>query len=143
MARSYAAEQVSWRKRWGSPRCRSPNERSGSAHCSLEHSRGTLDGHGCVVDLYWRRRFVFTPSWQIHATNSCKIGSIVYPNSPPILPCPNPWVSLASIIWQFWDPTWRTLQRAQLQGREARTDGKTVWVVSQLVMRAKSLKVTG
>ncbi|KAF8601034.1 hypothetical protein BDV93DRAFT_608400 [Ceratobasidium sp. AG-I] len=58
-------------------------------------------------------------------------ASLVYPNSPPILPYPNPLISLASIFWQFWDPTWRTLQRAQLQGREARTDGKVVWIRCQ------------
>ncbi|KAG8745893.1 hypothetical protein FRC10_006697 [Ceratobasidium sp. 414] len=39
---------------------------------------------------------------------------------------------LPSILWQFWDPTWRMLQRSQSQGREVRIEGKTVWVLVAL-----------
>lgn len=102
-----------------------------------------MDRHGCLVDLYWRRRFVFMLLEQSQATDSYYLGSLLHPNPPPILPCPNPLVSLASIFWQYWDPTWRTLQRAQLQGREARTDGKIVWVVSQFVLEIITFRLTG
>ncbi|KAG8690905.1 hypothetical protein FRC08_010318, partial [Ceratobasidium sp. 394] len=58
-------------------------------------------------------------------------GSVVYPNLPPGPLQPNIWAMLPSILWQFWDPTWRMLQRSQSQGREVRVEGKTVWVRCQ------------
>ncbi|KAG8696470.1 hypothetical protein FRC09_008489 [Ceratobasidium sp. 395] len=58
-------------------------------------------------------------------------GSIVYPNSPPGPLRSSVWAMLPSVIWQFWDPTWKMLQRSQSQGREVRVEGKTVWVRCQ------------
>ncbi|KAG8696422.1 hypothetical protein FRC09_008521 [Ceratobasidium sp. 395] len=58
-------------------------------------------------------------------------GSIAYPNSPPGPLRLSVWAMLPSIIWQFWDPTWKMLQRSQSQGREVRIEGKTVWVRCQ------------
>ncbi|CUA69641.1 hypothetical protein RSOLAG22IIIB_04017 [Rhizoctonia solani] len=36
-----------------------------------------------------------------------------------------------SIAWQFWDPTWKSIQRIRLQGHEARVEGKVSWLRCQ------------
>ncbi|CAE6470028.1 unnamed protein product [Rhizoctonia solani] len=58
-------------------------------------------------------------------------GGLLYPPPPKSLPCPNLIIGVLSILWQFWDPTWKSLQRTHLQGHEARVEGKAVWVRCQ------------
>ncbi|GAB1522659.1 hypothetical protein RhiTH_005781 [Rhizoctonia solani] len=63
-------------------------------------------------------------------------GGLLYPPPPKSLPCPNLIIGVLSILWQFWDPTWKSLQRTHLQGHEARVEGKAVWVANLLAFRS-------
>jgi hypothetical protein len=66
-----------------------------------------------------------------HATEITRnTGGLTHPLLPKSLPYPNLPVGALSILWQFWDPTWKALQRSHLQGHEARVEGKVVWLVS-------------
>ncbi|KAH7334377.1 Ima1 N-terminal domain-containing protein [Rhizoctonia solani] len=58
-------------------------------------------------------------------------GGLTYPLTPKFLPYPNLPIGAVSIMWQFWDPTWKSLQQTRLQGHEARVEGKTSWLRSQ------------
>ncbi|CAE6412994.1 unnamed protein product [Rhizoctonia solani] len=58
-------------------------------------------------------------------------GGLTHPLLPKSLPHPNLPISIVSILWQFWDPTWKALQRTHLQGHEARVEGKVVWLRCQ------------
>ena len=35
-----------------------------------------------------------------------------------------------SLLWTVWDPTYASLRKAQLQGREVRIQGKRTYIVS-------------
>ncbi|KAJ1301618.1 hypothetical protein OPQ81_008865 [Rhizoctonia solani] len=80
-------------------------------------------------------------------------GCITYPLTHKFLPYPNLPISALSIVWQFWDPTWKSFQRTRLQGHEARVEGKVTWlrcqglvwmgrVVLSLVLRLQAPFVT-
>ncbi|CAE7145464.1 unnamed protein product [Rhizoctonia solani] len=58
-------------------------------------------------------------------------GGLTYPLPPKILPLPNILICALSITWQFWDPTWKSLQQTRLQGHEARVEGKVSWLRCQ------------
>ncbi|KEP50452.1 Ima1 amino-terminal domain protein [Rhizoctonia solani 123E] len=58
-------------------------------------------------------------------------GGLTYPLSPKILPLPNLLIGAMSIVWQFWDPTWKSLQQTRLQGHEVRVEGKVSWLRCQ------------
>ncbi|KAL5639245.1 hypothetical protein ACGC1H_006675 [Rhizoctonia solani] len=58
-------------------------------------------------------------------------GGLTYPLSPKFLPLPNLLIGATSIVWQFWDPTWKSLQQIRLQGHEARVEGKVLWLRCQ------------
>lgn len=46
-----------------------------------------------------------------------------------------PILTLLSITWTAWDPTYASLRRSQIQGREVRQRGKREYNVSRLVLR--------
>ncbi|QRW12008.1 Ima1 amino-terminal domain protein [Ceratobasidium sp. AG-Ba] len=91
-----------------------------SSHTSARSNRGQI--------VVWNVRGVLwacTLAWWVYVGVA---SSITYPTSPPGPLGLNIWLMLLSILWQFWDPTWRTLQRAQFQGRDVRVEGRKTWV---------------
>ncbi|CAE6416806.1 unnamed protein product [Rhizoctonia solani] len=69
-------------------------------------------------------------------------GGLTYPVPAKFLPYPNIPISAASIIWQFWDPTWKSLQRTRLQGHEARVEGRVAWLRCQGLVWAGRIILT-
>lgn len=51
--------------------------------------------------------------------------------SRPILPA----ITLVSIFWTAWDPTYSAFRKAQIQGRDVRIQGKTTYIV-RLIRRS-------
>lgn len=95
----------------------------------MERPRVAMDSRDHVVDIHGCCRSVW-----IHphgfGTLRNDPGSLTYPQPLPLVSYPSLLVNLASILWQFWDPTWKALQRTRLQGYEARIEGKNTWLVS-------------
>ncbi|CAE6414323.1 unnamed protein product [Rhizoctonia solani] len=58
-------------------------------------------------------------------------AGLAYPLAPKFLSYPNLPIGAVSIMWQFWDPTWKSLQQIRLQGHEARVEGRLPWLRSQ------------
>lgn len=44
-----------------------------------------------------------------------------------------PIVAILSILWTVWDPTYATLRRSQIQGRDIRVQGRRLYIVLQLL----------
>ena len=45
-----------------------------------------------------------------------------------------------SLLWTAWDPTYSSLRKAKLRGRQVRIQGKSTYNVSQVVVRESELK---
>lgn len=51
-----------------------------------------------------------------------------YPQLTTMLPV----LALSSLFWAAWDPTYLTVQRARIQGRDVRLHGKRSYIVSHI-----------
>ncbi|KAL0951432.1 hypothetical protein HGRIS_008125 [Hohenbuehelia grisea] len=45
-----------------------------------------------------------------------------------------PYLSLVSAFWHFWDPTYSSLRRSQIQGRDVRVHGKAIYIGVQILV---------